>query len=171
VVHKKELRMTISEIRRFRRSLRQFERLNQTQLKSCCARVTLAQCLVLLEIDESGDLTMSQLASRLRLDNSTLSRTIEGLVQRQLVARSREDLDRRVVRLRLTGEGHAVCRSIHEEHDGYYIRVFEKMPESRHAAIIKNFETLVQALLDCEIETMSGASCVSPVSTGEEDSP
>ena len=116
--------------------------------------MTLAQCLVLLEIDESGQLTMSQLASGLRLDNSTLSRTIEGLVQRRLVERLREDQDRRVVRIRLTPEGDAVCRSIHEEHDGHYIRVFEKIPSSRRGTVIKNFETLVQAFLDAEVETI-----------------
>ncbi len=162
--------MTISEIRRFRRFLRRFERLTNAQLKNCCAGVTLAQCLVLLEIDENGQLTMSQLASRLRLDNSTLSRTIEGLVQRRLVKRLREDQDRRVVRIRLTREGDAVCRSIHEENDGHYIRVFEKIPESRRGTIIKNFETLVQAFLDCEVEAVSADPCGSPISSGKEAS-
>ena len=160
--------MTIREIRRFRRFLRRFERLANAQLKNCCAAVTLAQCLVLLEIDESGQLTMSQLASRLRLDNSTLSRTIEGLAQRRLVKRLREDQDRRVVRIRLTPEGDSVCRSVHEENDGHYIRVFEKIPESRRGTIIKNFETLVQAFLDCEVEAMSEAPCGSPLSGGKE---
>ena len=162
--------MQIAEIRHFRRILRTFERLTSLQLRDCCQGVTLAQCLVLLEIDESGQLTMSQLASRLRLDNSTLSRTIEGLVQRGLVERLREDQDRRLVRIRLTPEGDLVCRSIHEQNDEHYLRVFEKIPESRHGAVAKNFETLVQAFLDCEVEAMSGASCGSPDSSGKESS-
>jgi len=160
--------MNVSDVRRFRRHLRQFERVTHAQLKSCCAEVTLAQCLVLLEIDENGQLAMSQLAARLRLDNSTLSRTIEGLVQRQLVERLREDQDRRVVRIQLTTKGNAVCRSIHEENDGHYIRVFEKIPASRRGAVLKSFETLVQAFLDCEVEALSGASCGSPISSGTE---
>jgi len=155
--------MNITEIRRFRSILRRFERFTNAQLKNCGARVTLAQCLVLLEIDESGQLTMSQLASRLRLDNSTLSRTVEGLVQRRVVERVREAQDRRVVRVRLTPEGDDVCRSIHEENDEHYLRVFDRIPESRRGAVIKNFETLVQAFLDCEIEAMS-------VSSGKETS-
>ncbi len=146
--------MTISEIRRFRSALRRFERFNHAQLKGCCARVTLAQCLVLLEIDESGQPIMSQLASRLRLDNSTLTRTIEGLVRDRLVERLRESRDRRVVRIRLTPEGETVCRSIHDENDGRFIRVFEKIPESRRRTVIKNFEALVQACLDHEAEPM-----------------
>ena len=147
--------MTTTEIRRFRRILRRFERVTHAQLKNCCAHVTLAQCLVLLEIDEGGELSMSQLASRLRLDASTLSRTIEGLVRRQLVERLREEQDRRVVRIRLTSEGRSVCRSIHEENDGHYIRILERIPESRRGTVIKNFETLVQAFLDWEVEALS----------------
>ena len=46
--------MDIQEVRSFRRHLRQFERVTHAQLKGCCAEVTLAQCLVLLEIDENA---------------------------------------------------------------------------------------------------------------------
>ena len=77
--------MKTSQIRHFRSILRRLERITNTQLRNCCAGVTLAQCLVLLEIDECGQLTMSRLATGLRLDNSTLSRTIDGLVRRGLV--------------------------------------------------------------------------------------
>jgi 5'-methylthioadenosine phosphorylase len=160
--------MDIREIRSFRRHIRQFERVTHAQLKSCCASVTLAQCLVLMEIDENGQLAMSQLASRLRLDASTLSRTIEGLVQRRLVERLREDQDRRVVRIRLTDEGQAVCRSIHQENDGHYVRVFEKIPASRRGTVLRSFETLVQAFLDCEVEALAGACCGSPAASGRE---
>ena len=148
--------MNITEIRQFRSILRRFERLTCAQLKNCCAHVTLAQCIVLLEIDERGELTMGQLASRLRLDNSTLSRTIEGLVQRRLVERLSKDGDRRVVRIRLTREGEVACQSIHDQNDEHTLRVFDKIPKSRRATVIKNFETLVQAFLDHEVEFHAG---------------
>jgi DNA-binding MarR family transcriptional regulator len=151
--------MTLSEIRHYRRILRRFERVTHAQLKNCCSNVTLAQCLVLLEIEEGGRLTMGQLASRLRLDNSTLSRTIEGLVKGGLVERSREDRDRRVVRIRLTRKGTSTCRSIHEENDEQCRRIFEKIVPSRRAAIVKSFETLVRAYLDAETEQNPQACC------------
>lgn len=147
--------MAAPDIRRFRRVLRRFERLTNAQLKNCCVEVTLAQCLVLLEIDECEQLTVGQLASRLRLDNSTLSRTIEALVQREVVERLRDDQDRRIVRVRLTAAGDATCRAIHEENDGHYKRVFERIPASRRTKVIESFETLVQAFLDDEKETAS----------------
>jgi DNA-binding MarR family transcriptional regulator len=142
--------MDTRDIRRFRRVLRSFERLNQVQLKSCCSRVTLAQCLVLLETEEAGRPTMGELAARLRLDNSTLSRTVDGLVERGCLARERDDRDRRAVWVRLTAEGVAVCRSIHKENDAYYRRVLRRIPPSRRAAVLRGFETLVRAFLDDE---------------------
>ncbi|MCP3980682.1 MAG: MarR family transcriptional regulator [bacterium] len=162
-----EDRPILDEIRRFRSVLRRFQRLTHAQLKNCCAEVTLAQCLVLLEIDEKGQLSVSQLASRLRLDSSTLSRTIEGLVQRRLLERLREDKDRRVVRMRLTPEGDSVCRSIHAQNDGHFIRIFERIPASRRGKVIEHFETLVQAFLDDEVEAISSDSG-SPASSEKE---
>ena len=141
------------DIRNFRRALRRLERVTNQQLKSCCSGVTLAQCLVLLEIDENDRLTTSQLASRLRLDNSTLSRTIEGLVQKGLLERLPDGEDRRVVWVRLTRKGKGTCRSLHEENDAVIRRVFEKIPPSRRRGVIRGFETLVQAYLDCEDES------------------
>ncbi len=160
--------MQTSEIRNFRRIQRRFERINNARLKSCRAAVTLAQCLVLLEIDENTRMTMGQLASSLRLDNSTLSRTIDGLVETGHVERLDDKSDRRVVWIRLTEEGNAVCRSIHDENDEYARRVFDRIPASRRKAVLRSFEILVQAFLDCEAESMLGNLCGSTASDGKE---
>ncbi len=161
--------MNLKEIRRFRRIMRRFERVNDAQVGNCCANVTLAQCVVLLEIDENGRLTMGQLAAQVRLDNSTLSRTIDGLVGNKLVERLREDRDRRVVWIQLTAGGNAACRSIHLENDEHCRRVFDKIPASKRGTVIRNFEILVQAFLDCEADAILGARSGSPVSTGKKE--
>ena len=149
--------MNMGEIRRFRSILRRFQRVAGAQLKKCCSRVTLAQCLVLLEIDEKHRLTMGELSSRLRLDNSTLSRTVDALVSGKLVRRLREDRDRRVIWIQLTAKGRAACSVIHEENDAYALNVLQKIPPSRRGSVIRAFETLVQAFLDQEAETLLGA--------------
>jgi DNA-binding MarR family transcriptional regulator len=151
--------MNTREIRDFRRILRRFERLTNAQIKNCCSGVTLAQCVVLLEVEEHGRPTMGQLASQLRLDNSTLSRTVDGLVGSGLVERLRDDRDRRVVWIRLTSQGNALCRSIHEENDTYCRRAFEKIAPSKRGMVIRNFEILVQAYLDSEAESKPGKYC------------
>ena len=145
--------MKQTEIRSYRRALRRFERVTQHQLKNCCSGVTLAQCLVLMEIDEHDRLTTSRLATRLRLDNSTLSRTIDGLVKKRLLARSPDSDDRRVIWIRLTAKGKTTCSTLHAENDAIARHVFEKIPPSRRRVVLQSFETLVQAYLDCEVET------------------
>ena len=145
---------TTSELRDFRRSMRRFERLTNALVRDCCHVATLAQCLVLLESDEAGrPLTVSQLAGRLRLDSSTLSRSIDGLVKLTLLDRRRDEADRRVVRVGLTESGRRACRAIHMDNDALCQRVLEKIPPSQRAEVMRSFDTLVQAFLDCEIET------------------
>ena len=146
--------MNTTEIRGFRRILRRFARLTSLQLKTCCSQVTLAQCLVLLEIEEHGRPTMGQLASEIRLDNSTLSRTVDGLAGRGLVKRLRDDRDRRAVWIQLTTAGKAVCRSIHQDNDACWRRVFQRIAPSKRGTVIRNFEILVQACLDCEDDSI-----------------
>jgi len=142
--------MKTQQIRQFRRILRRFERITNTQLRNCCASVTLSQCLVLMEVDEDDRLTVGQLASRLRLDNSTLSRTIDGLVQKGMLDRTRDARDRRVVWICLTPAGAAVCTAIHEQNDSLYRAVFERIPAQKRATVIHDFETLVDAFLAAE---------------------
>ena len=137
--------METSEIRRYRRILRQFHRLTGVQIRSCCSGITLTQCLVLLGIDEHGHSTMGQLALDLKLENSALSRTVDGLVRKKLVSRLRDDSDRRLVWIRLTENGVSTCQEIHEENDKYCLQIFENFPPSERTAIIRNFEALVQA--------------------------
>lgn len=144
--------MNTREVRRYRKALRQFERLVGAQLKNCCCDVTLAQCLVLLDIDETGQSTLGQLASHLRLDHSTLSRTVDGLVRKKLVTRLQDEDDRRVVRIGLTADGVARCRELHRGNDVYCKNVFGFIPPAKQGAVIRNFEILVQAYLDHETE-------------------
>lgn len=161
--------MNLDQVRRFRRLLRQFERLSADQLKKCCTEVTFAQCLVLLEIDESDRPTLGQLATRLRLDNSTLSRSIEGLVGKGMVERRPDDADRRRVRIVLTAAGRSLCRSIHRDNDACVQRLFDRIPAAERQSVVDNFEILVEAFLDWEAE--SGPSgCAASCAPADTDS-
>ena len=155
--------MKTAQVREFRRCLRRFERVTNTQLRDCCAEVSLAQCLVLLEVDEMERVTVGQLAEQLRLDNSTLSRTIDGLVRKGLLDRVRDDRDRRVVWVSLTEEGGSTCEAIHAQNDALYRGVFEKIAPSRREAVLRNFNILVRAFLDHETESDAEEDCASAV--------
>ncbi|MCW8926853.1 MAG: MarR family transcriptional regulator [Xanthomonadales bacterium] len=112
--------------------------------------MTLAQCLVLLDIDEHKKATMGQLAAHLRLDHSTLTRTVNGLVRKNLVERAGDENDRRIVWIRLSAEGENLCKEIHESNDAYAWQVLSHIPQSERANVIRCFEMLVQAYFDHE---------------------
>ncbi len=151
--------MKTSDIRQFRRALRKFTRLIDRQLKTCCKQVTLPQCLVLLEVEELVEPAMGQLAANLGLDTSTLTRTVDGLVDQGQVERRRSDSDRRMVTVRLTPSGRAVCKSINSDNDASWRRVFKRIPSSEQHDVVRHFDALVQAYLACDQQTSSKPAC------------
>ncbi|NIM91478.1 MAG: MarR family transcriptional regulator [Candidatus Aminicenantes bacterium] len=151
--------MEIKKIRNFRKILRNFERLTSIQLKSCCSRVSLAQCHVLLEIEELDEATTGQLAQRLGLDKSTLSRTIDSLVNMGLLERLPSPSDRRFTPVVLTKQGKAVCNAINHEADDYYDRVFNSIPQGKHEVLIRDLSLLVQAMSAEEESRVADSKC------------
>ena len=141
--------MEIQKIRSFRNLLRLFERLTVNQIKadSCCQGVTLAQCHTILEIEDLGQATTVVLAKRLGLDKSTLSRTIDGLVNAGLVQRVAHPSDRRFNLLSLSSKGQEVADRINQSNDDFYNRVFEGIEDANHDAVIDHFENLVRAMI------------------------
>ena len=140
--------MNKQKIRSFRKALRLFERLTARQLKedSCCRGVTLAQCHLILEIEDLGRATTVTLSRQLGLDKSTLSRTVDGLVNIGLVKRIPDPADRRFNRLSLTEKGQEVADHINQSNDEFYRRVFGGIESAGHDEVIENFEKLVWAM-------------------------
>lgn len=140
--------MENTKIRSFRKLLRVFERLTAQQLKeqSCCQGVTLAQCHTLLEIEELGQATTVMLSKQLGLDKSTLSRTLDGLVNTGLAARVPHPTDRRFNLLSLTAKGQKVADRINQSNDYFYRQVFQDIEAEGHDKVIDNFEKLVSAM-------------------------
>ncbi len=63
--------------------------------------------LALHALDTDPPLSQQELAARLRLEKSSVSRLVADLERRGLLQRQRDEDNRRVYRLRLTAEGRA----------------------------------------------------------------
>ena len=143
-----------NRIRSFRRNLRRFERLNQLTNALCCFEsITLAQCHVLLEIEALGETTTKQLSENLKLDKSTLSRTVEGLKRLGLLRRGAHAHDRRFAVLTLTGRGRAKCDSLNRFNDHMYGRIFGKFPQKERELRFQSVDHMVQAMSEYCQET------------------
>ena len=143
----KEPLTTPAKIEHLRRHIRALEREIFEQLKetSCCG-VSLAQCHAVLEIGDSGNPSVSDLADKLKLDKSTLSRTIEGLVRLDLVSREINREDRRYLLITLTPQGEQVYRSINQFCNRYYQTVFDCIPEEKQLQIIESLKILTESM-------------------------
>jgi len=137
--------MEIKNIRKFREILRQFDReLFFQNNASCCNGISLAQCHTLLEIENQENISMSVLAKILTLDKSTISRTVDGLVNIGLVNREIPANNRRMSTLSLTEQGKKTCQTINYNNDKYVDGTFEGFSETEQQEFIKLFEKVTQ---------------------------
>ena len=86
------------------RSPRQRERL----ARATGLPLTVAQLGALRVVERGESLSATEVAARLGVDASTISRQLRPLEEHKLVARSTDDTDRRVTRLRITAAGRRV---------------------------------------------------------------
>jgi len=108
-------------IKKFRELLRRFEReIFMQNNDSCCNGVTLAQCHTLLEIESKKKESLTELAKTIGLDKSTVSRTVDGLVNVGLVDRTIPAENRRMATIQLTEAGKNTCNSINNYNDQYF---------------------------------------------------
>ncbi len=130
--------------RLFRQYLRHFERELDIQNNSnCCCGVTVTQCHTLMELYDQGDVQLNILSEKLNLDKSTVSRTVETLVNQGLVEREIPKKNRRTTNIRLTNNGLDVCETIHKGNDVYYREALGAIPKKMIPDFIAGFEIFV----------------------------
>lgn len=112
---------------------------------SCC-EVSLAQCHAIVEIGRKGKISLVDLAGILGLDKSTMSRTINNLVESNLVIRDLDMENRRYVIIQLTEKGSSIFRNIEESMYEYYNSIFNSIPENKRNQVIESLQLLKEAV-------------------------
>ena len=140
--------MTNIPVNEFRRILRNFEReLNFQNQSGCCCGVTITQCHTLMELVLKDNVTVNELAKRLHLDKSTVSRTIDNLVQADLVGREIPLSNRRTTRIKLTEKGHSFCKTINEGNNQYFLKALHAIPSEKLVDFIQSFEKFTNEMI------------------------
>lgn len=110
--------------------------------------VSVSELFALHELDAGGGLSQQELAERLRLEKSTVSRLVAGLEARGLLVRGRDPANRRFVRLSLTPPGRRLhvdlARAMHERQGA----VLAAMTPSERAALQTGLVGLLRVLHD-----------------------
>lgn len=113
--------------------------------ESSCCGITVAQCHAVVEIGRAGEISLNALADLLVLDKSTMSRTINNLVDSGLVIRELHAEDRRYVSIRLTEDGRKAFEDIETSMKKYYENIFLSIPEGKRGQVIESLELVVLA--------------------------
>lgn len=116
---------------------------------SCCS-ITLAQCHALVEIGRATNLSLNTLAELLNIDSSSMSRTVNNLVHRDLVKRDIDPLDRRYVTISLTENGKTLFQNIEEQMNRYFTKIYDCIPEDTRDQVINSIQILLTAISEVE---------------------
>jgi DNA-binding MarR family transcriptional regulator len=109
-------------------------------------RVSLSEVFALHELDTRGGLAHQELAARLELDKSTVSRLVARLEARGLLGRERDPANRRIVRLSLTPAGHRLHLKLAHAMHARQRSVLAAMTASERAALGMGLAGLLRAL-------------------------
>jgi DNA-binding MarR family transcriptional regulator len=119
--------------------------------------VTASQGYILQALPESSSITMNDLSIKMRLANSTMTRMVDQLVQKGMVNRETDNQDRRIVLIRLTGQGLNVRNRFINTIQELFLQVLGDLPEDQREDILHSLEILNKAIIKtlkscCETE-------------------
>lgn len=118
----------------------------QTQHEHAGVRLSLSETFALGELAEAGALSQQELAARLGLEKSTVSRLAGGLEGRGWISRERDPEDRRHYRLQLTAEGRDVADRVGAELREHHGRMLARLTPEERQALATGLGALVRVL-------------------------
>lgn len=112
---------------------------------TCCG-ATITQCHAIVELGRAEEISLNELAELLNLDKSTMSRTVNSLVEQNLAVRDIHPDDRRYVKIALTEEGRRVYKTTEEGMEIYYESILNSIPQDKREQVMESLQLLVDAV-------------------------
>lgn len=111
-----------------------------------CCNTTNTQCHILTELGRSGPVPMSELGARLLLEKSWVSRAVESLVERQLVAKAPNPSDARSWIVDLTPAGRQRVKQLNATLDGHAEQLLASLGERDRKEVNRALLLLLKVL-------------------------
>ena len=108
--------------------------------------LTMTQVRVLSTLQMQDGLAAGELAERLNVRPSTVTRIVDRLVRNKLVAREVDENDRRLVRHRLTKKGGSVFRELQSMGRERVSRVFDRLDDDQVKRVVEALRDLIDAV-------------------------
>lgn len=116
----------------------------------CGEPVAVAEAHALMELAQAAPLSQNELAARLQLEKSTVSRLVGILENRGWVARARSAQDGRARELRLTAAGQQMATDLAEARRTKFARVLAAIPDAERGAVFESLQILVEAIRESQ---------------------
>ncbi|MFL0266689.1 MarR family winged helix-turn-helix transcriptional regulator [Candidatus Clostridium radicumherbarum] len=113
--------------------------------EATCCGTTISQCHAIVEIGRVKEISLNELAELLSLDKSTMSRTINKLVDSGLAIRELYPEDRRYISIKLTNEGIKIFDNIECSMEQYYQSIFTTIPEEKREQVLESLQLIINA--------------------------
>ena len=139
-------------VKQFREYTRQLECHlgNMNRSDCCCCGVSQTQCFLIVEIGRRPAISVKELAERLHTDKSSISRSVEELVQKGFVERKPSKEDRRFVTLNLLPKGQERFEKIEKDMYVKFKAVLEQIPEEKREQVMEALKLYNEACTKVE---------------------
>jgi DNA-binding MarR family transcriptional regulator len=109
-------------------------------------QITMSQAFGLHELDTDQPLSQRELAERLNLEKSTVSRMVAEMERKGLLARERDPANRRFYRLRLTEAGRTLHAGIATTMHQHFVRAVAAMSAAEQEALLIGLPALIRSM-------------------------
>jgi DNA-binding MarR family transcriptional regulator len=120
--------------------------------------LSMAEGVLLVDLLDSSGVTQQQLADRLSLDKSRVSRLCSALESKRLVARQRDDANRRNLLVRITPTGAAAATQLREIWHRRHERVLSAMTSDERHGLLVGLRALARELTASHLQSEFGAN-------------
>lgn len=104
--------------------------------------ISFPEICVLGQLSSSQEPTMSELGKSISMDLSTLTRTVDKLVEKEFVVRKSDPEDRRMVRVAITVEGRKIISRFEEQRKKKIESMLTEMTSEERSNLLSIFKTL-----------------------------
>lgn len=108
--------------------------------------ITQPQFSALIWLYEEGDLTIGELSQKMFLACSTMTDLVDRMEKNELVARVRDERDRRVVRIHILSKGKEIIDKVLETRRAYLTKMIGQISEAEAIQITKMLTQLHQQM-------------------------
>lgn len=114
----------------------------------CGEPVPVAEAHALMDLAADGPLNHGEVAARLRLEKSTVSRLVRQLERRKWIRRAPAAHDGRIIQIQLTPAGKAAARRLADARHSKFDDLLAALPKQKRASVLEAMGILIRAMDD-----------------------